>query len=202
MSDHKRMNNIDFLKLFAVYAVICIHTQPFKYSFECYGLEYFDYIYKLIRSATRFAVPCFFIISGYFFSASIGRNKNIKFVCKKYVSRLVPICLFWNAFYFLYPKDFVENTVKYDFLRAGYWHFLNLEKIFRSPLGLVFQGVGGHLWFIVSLMIAVVIITIFVSYRCSKYLFPLGVLFYMYVVAEKAYFQSVSFYDLGFDSRV
>ena len=65
----RRVKNysIDTVKCFAAFAVIVIHTQPFK----CY-----EDLYFIIRTMCSFAVPFFFVSTGYLLANGLIKSND------------------------------------------------------------------------------------------------------------------------------
>ena len=59
----KRIYSIDTMRIIAMVFVVLIHTEPFEGMGRYGNLANF-----LIDSSARFAVPFFFLTSGYFFA--------------------------------------------------------------------------------------------------------------------------------------
>jgi peptidoglycan/LPS O-acetylase OafA/YrhL len=88
----ERIYSIDFIKFFAIFAVVVIHVFP---------LDGFTG-YFIIDNIARFAVPFFFAASRYFFAQKmLQKNASFSYL-KKYVIKLVKIYLVWLIFYALY----------------------------------------------------------------------------------------------------
>ncbi|HUI67933.1 MAG TPA: acyltransferase family protein [Nitrospirota bacterium] len=69
---------------------------------------------------------------------------------KDTAQKILPIFFFWDLVYLLSPA-LADDVLKYGVLRPIYW---NARNLIRSPLDLVFQGTKVHLWFMVSLLMA------------------------------------------------
>ena len=143
-----RINRIDSFRTAAILAVICIHTKPFlipdspSLPYKLSGI--------LINQGGRFAVPFFLIISGYLFGCKLIQGVDPIELGKRYSSKILPIFFFWDFVYLLSPA-LTDDVLKYGVLRPIYW---NARNLIRNPLDLVFQGTKLHLWFMVSLLLA------------------------------------------------
>ena len=143
-----RINRIDSFRTAAILAVICIHTKPFLVP-DSSSLPY-KLSGILINQGGRFAVPFFLIISGYLFGCKLTQGVDPFELGKRYSSKILPIFFFWDLVYLLSPA-LTDNVLKYGVLRPIYW---NARNLIRNPLDLVFQGTKIHLWFMVSLLMA------------------------------------------------
>ncbi len=91
-----RIQSIDTFRALAIIAVISIHTTPFG-GHES-GLTY-GYLDVLINQGSRFAVPLFFILSGFFFAKKIKKENLIIPIMKNNITRLFMIWLFFSVVY-------------------------------------------------------------------------------------------------------
>ena len=71
-----RSNSVDTARLFAIAAVIMIHTQPF--SGAAASLRIYSYPYLLVNQLARFAVPMFFVLAGYFWGLKIRGGHSMR----------------------------------------------------------------------------------------------------------------------------
>ncbi|SFX06096.1 Acyltransferase family protein [Thermoactinomyces sp. DSM 45891] len=98
----ERNYSIDFLKFFAIIAVVVIHTNPFQKVEDLFGFNgyYSDFA---LDSFSRFAVPFFFLVSGYLFSRKVINLKYKGQVTyyKKYIYKIGKLLFTWTAFYLI-----------------------------------------------------------------------------------------------------
>ncbi|HFW6746239.1 TPA: acyltransferase family protein, partial [Klebsiella pneumoniae] len=83
---------LDFLKFISIICVIIIHVGPF------YQIDNLKPIGVIINNIMRFAVPCFFMCTGYFLNSSVDLfdekdNQRIK----RNVRKLFLIYILWCA---------------------------------------------------------------------------------------------------------
>ncbi|MGB0064217.1 MAG: acyltransferase family protein, partial [Terracidiphilus sp.] len=140
--------------MIAVFAVVCIHCEPFAPSRTGSDSPIFSLLYTAISETSRFAVPFFFCTSGYFWGKKIRAGAVLWPTTRKMLTRLVAIYLFWCAVYLL-PLDF-----------AGMWQFGSLAVLKNSyllllglgnPFRLALEGDAVHLWFLPALFYALLI---------------------------------------------
>ena len=101
----KRDNNIDFLRIASMFAIIVLHVSSLYLNNEEYspnGLVA-AFIYDAL---TRFAVPCFVMISGGLVLPRIKVGETIEFYRKSIKKLLIPTVLF-SLFYTLYNLSLV-----------------------------------------------------------------------------------------------
>ena len=131
----KRNINIDFLKVISSFAVVGIHVFSFNYNLPI--ITYF-------HSFFYFAVPCFFMINGFF----VLNKEDITYkYCFKKILAILSIVFLWN---------FIFSVL-----------YLVLKHNFLNPVMMTFQclffqkGIFQHLWFfgamIINLLLAPII---------------------------------------------
>ncbi|MDQ0861570.1 acyltransferase family protein [Bacillus sp. V2I10] len=97
---------IDFIKFFAIFAVVVIHTFPLDSQIGLFILD----------NLSRFAVPFFFVASGYLFGIKILNTRESVVYFKRYVIKIVKIYVCWLIFYTIYDvlviylSDLLKNT--------------------------------------------------------------------------------------------
>lgn len=144
---------IDFIKFFAILSVVIIHTFP--------GNDQLGYF--VLDNLSRFAVPFFFVASGYLFSLKVENNPESFSYFKKYVTKILKIYVSWLIFY-----------AGYDVIRIFLTHGdVNVElakyKENLTVLNLLYygQGTSGYqLWFVISLVWSIMILYLF--YRLKR----------------------------------
>ncbi|MBY0472081.1 acyltransferase [bacterium] len=128
MADSKN-SGVEFFRVVAAFAVVCIHSAPF--------VNYpSDTLYPLTNHLTRFAVPFFFTLSGYFFGVTLKKGKSVEALFWKYFKRLVLLFLVWSVFYFLIPHAGIR------------------EKLRLRPIDTLLEGGTTHLWYFTALISA------------------------------------------------
>ncbi|WP_195606024.1 acyltransferase [Klebsiella oxytoca] len=115
---------LDLLKFIGIFAVVVIHVGPF------YHLDDLKPVGVLINNIMRFAVPCFFMCTGYFLNSDASLfNKYDNVRIKKNIKKLIVVFFIWNViYYFLMPQNF---------------HF---------TLNTIILGTAPHLWFLSALI--------------------------------------------------
>lgn len=180
------MNKIESVEVFRVLAIVFVlilHTNPFKEPLIPLG-SMLD-LAMLMSQLARFAVPLFFIFSGYFWSQKISGNYDIFLITRKMIKRISFIFIAWSLVYIL-PTNIVDS---FDYGALGpikriYW---NLRDVLQNPLITVFQGTKLHLWFLVSLIFNLLISSVFVRYKLKKQLIFVAVILFLIGILGKAY---------------
>ena len=175
-----RIESVDVTKLIAVTAVIAIHTQPFYGSASVEG----KYLSVAIDQLARFAVPLFFVISGYFWGIKI-KTAPVVPTSVAMAKRIFYIFMFWSMVYLL-PYD-LSTIADLGFLgpiKNAYW---NLLKLADKPATLLMQGTKVHLWFLIALLCSLGISAFFVEKKRYKTLFAISAALYVIGLVCKAY---------------
>jgi surface polysaccharide O-acyltransferase-like enzyme len=144
---------IDFIKFFAILAVVMIHTFP---SNDQLG-------YFILDNLSRFAVPFFFASSGYLFSLKVRNNPDSFSYFKKYVTKILKIYVSWLIFYLVY--DVLRIIVTHGNEKAELLKYMDN----MTALNLLYygQGTSGYqLWFVISLVWSIAILYLF--FRLKK----------------------------------
>lgn len=132
----KRYEGLDFAKLICAFAVICIHT-----SFS--GKKY-------VEPLTRFAVPIFFMITGYFYS-TIKHNKREWLQIKKTIVLFIYsnlLYLVWGVVRCVLSDESFSNLIGSILSLKAWIKFICFnESMF-----------AGHLWYLGALIYVLVIV--------------------------------------------
>jgi peptidoglycan/LPS O-acetylase OafA/YrhL len=130
--DVKKFDQIDGLRFFAVFAVICGHWDWFGHKFS-----------ELITSASR-GVDLFFVISGFLITLGLIRSKEktqttgtslYKFYMRRFL-RIFPI---------YYLTVFILLFFYYDRMSGTIWWYLLYLCNFHS-IKIQDWGIAGHFW--------------------------------------------------------
>lgn len=127
-----RINSIDVLRVIAAVAIIFVHT---------------NYYTELTRPIFSFAVPAFFVISGYFYCNAAQEKKKAR------IKNILILTLLSNALYFVY--QFAMAVVGHNL--QG---FMTESFSVKSLCELVFLNespFGAHLWFLTALLYCMII---------------------------------------------
>lgn len=146
---NKRIYSLDSLKFFCIFGVVFVHGTII-------GQMYSGLIGKLINTIARTCVPCFFVISGFFFYDNCS-NKY----AKRYTINLIKILFSWITIYICFNLLLIimSNFINKRQISYGIYNYLNqfnLSQIYYAT-GIV----GYHLWYL-SAMIVVIPILYFI----------------------------------------
>lgn len=192
-----RLQGVDVVRALAILAVIIIHTSPFECPSARIG-GHLD-IATVVNQASRFAVPFFFVISGYFWSCKIAKGNSVFQPTVKMVRRIATIFLFWSVVYLL-PVNLVD-AFAYGLLgpiKVVYWNLVNLVN---NPIRAMFHGTEAHLWFLTSLISSMIISAVFLRYSLGRSLIALAIILYAAGLVGKAYAHTPIGFDVAFDVK-
>lgn len=174
-----------------------IHTTPFESTSSSIGNE-LDAA-TVVNQLARFAVPFFFVISGFFWSRKISSTGDIFGSSLQLSKRLLVLFCSWSLIY-IFPWNAAES---FDFgsfgpLKQLYW---NIGSSINHPLRTLLEGTGIHLWFLMGLLCSVIISALLLRLRMGFALAPLAVLLYAVGLAGKAYRDTPIGFHVDFNFR-
>ena len=142
----QRIASIDAFRSIAMMAVVVIHAPPFWAERATLG----EWPAIIVNQAARFAVPFFFIISGFFLARSVVTSaRPAVMVATKQARRIAVVLLFWSLAYLFFIPDFLFLFSTQSIPQSIYWNFLGL---LQHPVQLLHQSTRIHLWFMVALL--------------------------------------------------
>jgi len=116
-----RYDSLDIFRLLVSFAVVILHVSMGSMPLD---------IQIYLKLLARFAVPFFFLVSGYFFYTGYKKDDHVFFL--KNISKL--LCIFLVASIIFLPIDIAKGN-------------------FRFSQKLILTGTEGHLWFLPSLIL-------------------------------------------------
>ena len=137
MEGSQRNNCVDILRIVSAFCIITLHN--FSGSGHPFGEE--------LTAMARFAVPLFFMISGYF-AASFDRPRRVR-----QIKKLLFLTLASNLGYFLYRLW--EAAIGHNL--PGFFAEKFAPKAFLDFFLLGESSVASHLWFLSALLYVVVL---------------------------------------------
>lgn len=167
-----RLYGIDLFKLIAAFFIVALHSGL--------GLLNHDIIVQ-IKLLCRWAVPFFFISSGYLLGLKIQNSgkENILTSFKKSILGILGIYIVSTIFYFFF------RVFKYDIV------YLELD--------ILTGNICYHLWFLSALLIGLPIVGIFMYFRCERLLLVLSILVSLLLLFSNSYHYFTGF-SLDFDT--
>jgi len=182
--DTKKQYNIaaDSLRILSTLAVIFIHTTTRTLEVSGYALQKIPFT-LFLNQIFRFAVPLFFMISGFVLELNYHLNESYLTYLKKRLNRIFIPYVFWSAFYYflVYSKNrnpnFLDSLLRGD---ASYQlYFIPALLIFY----LIFPLIHNFCEFILSKWILIILGLIQIVILYSEYnIHPLPI-YYPFKVA-------------------
>ena len=147
-----RQGGIEAVRALGALAVVLIHVGPFR------GAEWEGTPAGLagafLNQLCRFAVPFFFLATGYFFGRKLGSSAPPWPLWRKQAGRLAVLFAFWSAAYLLVPA--VLRGLHHRSLDAfGAFMTEKLGWALSHPATSLLQGSAEHLWFLPALALGV-----------------------------------------------
>ncbi len=165
----QRNITIDYFKIVLSIFVVLIHMDPL---FE--GWDYLSILgWEISNGLSRIAVPCFFILSGYFFSSKIDKWELVK----AYIRRLGIVYAVWAIIYLSFYSTIGWTSISFD---SG------VSLIMKFLLGY------NHLWYLVALIEAALILYLINRiYSIKKFSLYIQVLLIIGLIALGYFIQSI-----------
>ncbi|MGG1575353.1 acyltransferase [Fictibacillus sp. NRS-1165] len=180
----ERNHAIDYIKFFAIFAVVVIHVFPRDHQIELFFLD----------NVSRFAVPFFFTASGYLFGKKMIQTNGSFDYFKRYILRIAKLYLTWLFFYMMFD---VFIKVPADAGLKGYEQYFNRFSL----LELIYYGEatsGYQLWFLTALFWSVIILFGFFKFKKIRLLLFVSLILNLIGLFGQSY--SV-FYDFPLRTR-
>lgn len=155
----ERINSIDILRMIAAFAVVIIHTSG---------------VNPYVNAVSRFAVPLFFMISGYFYCVSKEKKR-----CR--IRKIFILTITVNILIFLFQllsKGYGFQYFIVTFTPKKLMIFLLLNE----------SSVEFHLWFLSALLYCMIVdyfVSVFFNKRKKLLMAVIIVLFLGYFIVEK-----------------
>jgi surface polysaccharide O-acyltransferase-like enzyme len=175
----QRIQSIDVFRVLAIIAVIALHTAPHGGP-DAVGLR-FD-TRTLFDQLERFAVPVFFILSGYFWAGRCTNGPGCLAAGLALARRVLVLFAAWSVIYFLVTAAGAAAAT--GSLAAG-WRTA-VRPLPGLPT-LLLQGTKVHLWFLPALALAAVASGALLARGLDRTLVVLAVALYAVGLAGKAY---------------
>lgn len=147
--NRERIHSVDTLKVFAILAIVGIHTHPFE--------TYDEDLYYFLDKCFWFSVPLFFIISGFLLGKKVNSDpSNIKPIILNSCKRLLFLFVWWSIIYGIligvYYSRGTEHTNPTELISILFTVFVN--HVTNNPINFIFEGGMGILWFLTALALS------------------------------------------------
>ncbi len=163
MRPHSYLHSAQALRTIAIFAVVVIHAAPFaRVQVET---VFTREAFLFLNTLARFAIPFFFVLSGYLFGRAVARHGPGE-AARRVLTRVVPIYFVWSAVFAVLPR------IKH-FKKFGYTEAIRLKTVGSfeaAPWDFLFSGPGTHLWYLVALALSVVIAFLFMRFGALRLL--------------------------------
>jgi len=156
------------MRIIAILFVVAIHTTPFK-NLGLYG----NTLNFIIDSTARFAVPFFFMTSGYFFAHKISRTDSIEYLYG-YIIQISTIYLY--GIVITLPIVLLINIGKNLSEGIRLANILSILTELASPMGTIYYGntVTPIYWFFPALIFSIALVYLFWVTRLTQYMLPIA----------------------------
>jgi len=126
------------------------------------------YLAHFIQQINSFAVPFFFIASGYFFSLGVDKH-GLQKQLKKYIPRIALLLFIWLILNGLFWGQWLQEVIENRSLRPLLSNLLFMPEyaIIRSDI-FFFWGTAVPLWFLVSLIEGSLILSALIAFKLNK----------------------------------
>ena len=194
----KRIQGVDVFKLIAVSAVVVIHTIPFE-GVRVEEQTAYACGHVFLNQLSRFAVPFFFVVSGFFWGRKIRAGTPVGSASVPVLRRLLFLFAAWSVIYLL-PYNV---SCLYAPGSPGPVEISRriVADAVSNPLRFLLVGTAMHLWFLVALACAVAVSALFLRSGAVRSLFALSVALYVFGLLARAYSVTPLGIGLDFDTR-
>jgi surface polysaccharide O-acyltransferase-like enzyme len=188
-----RNHSIDAFRVFANWAIICVHTGPFiSAAFSPEQRMYAELFNQFVRVAT----PFFFLAAGYFFAVSVSRGAAPLPLAAKLIKRLAVFFLFWALVYVFVPIELMLGPPDH-----GYWESVGIMWSRTLVPHFITNGNKVHLWFLPALGCSLAMLAVACQLKLERALFVFAVGLYFVGLYAGAYQDTPLGHDYTWNSR-
>lgn len=179
-----RQHGVDTVRVAAILAVIAIHTKIFRYQADTPEGAFLDTGYFLNQLA-RFAVPFFFIISGYFWGRKLLAGVSVPEATLPMLRKLLLVFAAWCVIYLLpYNLAAIPEYGWLGPLKANVWR---VKGLLGEPWVFAMEGTLQLFWYLLALMWGLVVTALLARHRyilavTGFVLFAVGCLGQAYII--------------------
>lgn len=180
-----RLAAVDSMRVLAIFAVIVIHVAPFTHGTVPARIGLTWNLPTIVNQLARFAVPCFFVLSGYFWAQRTTDPARRWPVTRQMLQRIGLLFVGWSLVYTL-PWDSGRLLRNWP---SSYSDILtrNLQWISTHKVLVLLQGTETHLWFLAALACAVCIATLWLRWGSWRSLLFFGALLFALAMLMRPY---------------
>jgi surface polysaccharide O-acyltransferase-like enzyme len=188
-----RNHSIDAFRVFANWAIICVHTGPFiSAAFSPEQRMYGELFNQFVRVAT----PFFFLAAGYFFAVSVSRGAAPLPHAAKLIKRLAILFLFWALVYVFVPIELMLGPPAH-----GYWESVGIMWSRTASRHFITNGNKVHLWFLPALACCLTLLAVACRLKWERALFVVAVGLYFFGLYVGAYQDTPIGWDISLNPR-
>ena len=181
-----RLFSIDLVRAVAAFAVICIHTVPSDVQSTVHWLACTPS--QIVTQLARFAVPFFFLTSGFFLAKGMLRTPPLSLLAR-YARRLGVLYLAWVCIYAVAPDPHgVLHLGLMPAMSNATWS--RIATMREDPWGILQHGYEIHLWFFPSLLVGAFALAVATALRQDRILLGVGVICYVLAVLRSSYVET------------
>nr|WP_086939360.1 acyltransferase family protein [Thaumasiovibrio occultus] len=178
----KPIYSLQLARVIALLAVFVIHSQLLMHL---ESISNPPWLGLLVNQLSRFAVPVFFILAGYFFYPKLVEAQRQKAsywpAVASYCMPLLKLWLVWSLLYLVLPINLqVLLTDGYIAERNGFFDY-----VVGGGINVLFEGSIVHLWFIPGLLSAIVIVAVLHTHW--RVLWLAAILLYLFGLGAGSY---------------
>ncbi len=190
MKQQTKIASIEAVRAIAIFCIIATHTAPFLRTAASYDGWY--YLGHIIQQLNSFAVPFFFITSGYFFSLGIGKY-GLQEQLKRYIPRIMLLLLIWVLLNGLFWGQWLQEVIESGSLRPMLANLLSVPAYaMQRPDVFFFWGTAVPLWFLVSLIEGCLLLSLLVALKLNKNsILVIGAAAYLFMLSVSVYSETL-----------
>jgi surface polysaccharide O-acyltransferase-like enzyme len=178
----ERIDSLDTLKGLAILFVVYIHSKPFFSS-----QPFAESLNFILANSSRFAVPAFFLTSGFLLSTKISKDEGLTFV-KRQMEKIGTYYIFTSAIYILpivgilYANQFLQLDIISNWLGLN---LVSLQGLFNFLY--IGKAIAPFLWFFTALFYSIATVYFFSKKYDIKYLVLLSGVFHVVAILSNIY---------------
>jgi len=169
-----RIYSIDAMRIIAMVFIVMIHTDPFE-GVNTYG----NMITFGIKTTGRFAVPFFFLTSGFFFALKTARRDPTTYITKR-AATIFSLYVFGLV---VAVPTFLAGRLTRAYLDSRSLEATAAESLteFVDPVAMLYYGtsVTDILWFLPALAFSLLFVYVFILVGRSEYVLPVALAFHI-----------------------
>ncbi len=172
------IHSLELARVVAIFSILAMHCALFTTYPIIDDIPWVGYLFN---QSTRFSVPLFFLLAGYFIQPKIDKAPIASL--RSYSLPLLRVWLVWSVIYLVLPFR-GDVLIEQGYLAERMVYF---DYLYQNMPSTLLQGGFGHLWFIPALIMGVAIIAILITLKLHRLLLPTAIALYLYGVLAGSY---------------